>query len=95
MRRRAINPGRPYWRKPLWGAILALLLMTAAAVLFVPGFEWTAFDFAAAILLLIGGGLLFEAAMRLTSGGAARVAAGGAVILALALCWAQGAVGIF
>jgi hypothetical protein len=85
----------PRWRTFLWGVILLLLLVPALARLFGGLTGWTGFDFAAAIVLLIGGGLAFEAAMRLTRGTPARLAAGGAVVAAVALCWAQGAVGIF
>jgi hypothetical protein len=56
---------------------------------------WGTEDFAFAAILLIGAGLLFElAAWKLTTT-RARLVAGGLLVLAVALVWAEAAVGLF
>jgi len=85
---------RTRWHPLLWAAIAALLVLPLVAMRFTREVDWTPGDFAAAALLLGGGGLAFEVAMRRVTRPAARLAAGCAIGLAVALVWAEGAVGL-
>lgn len=77
----------------LWGAIAALLLLPLVAMQFTRQVSWDASDFAAAALLLVGAGGLYEIAARYLTG-KRRLALGAALLVAVVLVWAQGAVGI-
>lgn len=79
----------------LWGAIAALLLLPAIAMLFTADAAWGAEDFAAAALLLIGGGFAWEVAARRIATRRGRIIAALAIIAAVVLVWAELAVGIF
>lgn len=78
-----------------WGLVAAVLLAPLVAMQFTREVAWTASDFLFAGVLLIGAGALIELAVRRVANrtGAALIA--GAVVLALLLIWADGAVGIF
>jgi hypothetical protein len=84
------------FRRPvMWGVIAGLLLLPAIAMRFTAEVNWGTEDFAFAAILLIGAGLLFElAAWKLTTT-RARLVAGGLLVLAVALVWAEAAVGLF
>lgn len=84
----------PAWRLAMWSAVAALLLAPLVAMQFTDSVAWTASDFAVAAALLIGAALVYELASRLTSRPAWRLAIGAAILTAVALIWAQGAVGI-
>jgi len=56
--------------------------------------KWTAIDFAAAAVMLFGAGLAIEIALRLVKRFEYRIAACVAILLALAVVWAELAVGI-
>lgn len=83
------------WRLALWGGIAGLLLLPWVAMQFTDEMRWDAFDFAAAAVLLVGGGLAFEVAVRVTRRTSYRAAAGAALLFAVLLLWADGAVGVF
>ena len=77
-----------------WSVVALLLLAPLVAMAFTDEVNWTPFDFAAAAVLLGGGMLAYEVlAPRLRPG--ARAMAGAAIGAAVAVVWAQGAVGIF
>ena len=86
---------RSGWRVAIWGAIALLLLLPLIAMRFTGEVRWNAADFAAAALLLVGAGGAFEALMHYTADTGRRVAIGAAIVFAVLLIWAQGAVGIF
>jgi hypothetical protein len=74
------------------------ILAAAAIMLLIPfalRFPWGAFDFIAAGVLLFGAGIALELALRLITKWEYRVAACVAILIAVALLWAELAVGIF
>ncbi|HQZ95337.1 MAG TPA: hypothetical protein PLP21_03410 [Pyrinomonadaceae bacterium] len=75
-------------------AAILLLIPFAAMKLGVDGVKWTAIDFAAAAVMLFGAGLAIEIALRLVKRFEYRIAACVAILLALAVVWAELAVGI-
>jgi len=75
--------------------IVALLLLPMIAMHFTDAVDWTAFDFSAAALLLGGGAIAYDMATRRFRSAKARTIATVAVILFMALIWAEGAVGLF
>lgn len=83
------------WRVALWAAIGVLLLAPLAAMQFTREVVWTAYDFAFAGVLLIGAGLAAELAVWKLPNRNARLFAAGVILLAVALIWADGAVGVF
>lgn len=78
-------------RRVLATGVVALLLLPMVAMRFTDMVDWTAYDFAAAALLLGGGAIAYDMATRRTRKGKSRVITGVAVILLVALVWAQGA----
>jgi len=78
-----------------WSLVAAILSAPLVAMQFTREVAWTASDFAFAGVLLIGGGLLIELAVRRVVNRAAMTAICAAVVLAVLLIWADGAVGIF
>ncbi len=58
------------------------------------GVKWTAIDFIAAAVMLLGAGLAIEIALRLITKFEFRVAACIAILIGLAVVWAELAVGI-
>ena len=78
-----------------WGGVA--LVMTAPALamaLDAPGVNWTATDFLFAAVLLIGGGAIVELIAWRVKSPAVRIAVGVLVVLAVAVVWAEAAVGI-
>jgi hypothetical protein len=84
--------------KRLIGILLAvtfLLLVPFAAMQFaVDGVKWTAIDFIAAAIMLLGAGIAIEIALRVVKRFEYRIAACVAILFALAVVWAELAVGI-
>lgn len=89
------RPGPAPWRLAMWGAIALLLLLPLVAMQFTREVAWSAADFAAAAVLLVGGGTIFEVAARYVADAKLRVVIGALVVVAVALVWLEGAVGIF
>ena len=75
-------------------AAILLLIPCAAMKLGVDGVKWSAIDFAAAALMLFGAGLAIEIALRVVKRFEYRIAACIAILLALAVVWAELAVGL-
>ena len=82
-------------RLAAWGLATALLLAPLVAMQFTSEVRWGAGDFAAGAILLGGAGLALEAAIRFVHGARARILVGLVVLAALALIWAELAVGLF
>ena len=78
-----------------WSAVALVLLTPLVAMRFTDEVNWTAFDFAFAAVLLIGAGLLLELILWKARGAALRAGLALAVIAAVLLIWADGAVGVF
>ncbi|MDX1908337.1 MAG: hypothetical protein SF053_14975 [Bacteroidia bacterium] len=75
--------------------VALLLLIPLIAMQFSASVRWTAFDFGVAAVLLTGTGLLLELMFRRVSSFRYRLVLGFALLAALALVWAELAVGIF
>lgn len=86
---------RSNWRKVPWVVVAILLAVPLVAMQFTDEVRWTGQDFLAAGALLGGAALLYEMGVRRLNGRWQRLAAGGALVIALLLLWAEGAVGIF
>lgn len=86
------QPAPAGWRLALWGGIIALLLLPLLAMQFTNEVMWTPSDFAFAGALLGGGAALYEVAVRWFPERRRWIAA--AILLVVALTWAEGAVGI-
>jgi hypothetical protein len=82
-------------RLVIWAVVAVALIVPAVAMQFTSEVAWTASDFALAALLLGGAAVLYEAAARFTMNARARLAIGGTILAAVAIIWADGAVGIF
>lgn len=82
------------WRRWMWVGLAGLLLLPAVAMRFTAEVNWGLEDFAAAALLLgmMGGGV--ELASRMAVRPVWRMITGVAVVAAVALIWADAAVGI-
>ncbi|WP_295704750.1 hypothetical protein [uncultured Brevundimonas sp.] len=78
-----------------WSGVALVLLAPLIAMRFTDEVNWTAFDFAFAAVLLIGAGLLLELILWKARGAALRAGLALAVIAAVLLIWADGAVGVF
>lgn len=87
--------GQPVWRVALWGGILALLMLPALAMPFTHEVAWGPEDFAFAAILLISAGALFELAAWKLRGLTARLITAAVILGAVALIWADAAVGVF
>lgn len=75
-------------------AAVLLLIPFAAMKLGVDGVKWTAIDFAAAAVMLFGAGIAIEVALRVVKLFEYRIAACVAILLVLAIVWAELAVGL-
>lgn len=73
----------------------ALLLVPAVAMQFTTEVTWGPGDFAAAAALLFGAGMVFALGSRRTKSARQRFAVGLIVFGALAVVWAELAVGVF
>ena len=85
-------------RKPLLGVAIAtalLLLIPAAAMQFTAEVTWGPGDFVVAAVLLFGAGATTVLGLRQVTGTGQRVALVLAVVIGLALVWAELAVGLF
>lgn len=75
--------------------VAVLLLVPFAAMQFgVDGVKWTAIDFIAAAVMLLGAGICIETALRVVKRFEYRIVACVAILFALAVVWAELAVGI-
>jgi uncharacterized membrane protein YadS len=72
-----------------------LLLIPLAAMQFTKEVQWTLGDFIVAGVLLLGAGLTFELIARKIQKTGFKIAAFAVTFLALALIWAELAVGVF
>lgn len=77
------------------GICVLLTLPYIAMKLGVDGVDWKIFDFIVAGILLFGTGLAIEVALRLITKWEYRIAACVAILIGLAVVWAELAVGIF
>ena len=75
--------------------VAILLLIPFLAMRFTGEVNWTAIDFVIAGVLLMGTGLMCELVLRVVKKFTYRVALCAAILLALALVWAELAVGLF
>lgn len=82
-------------RQAMWAVIALLLLLPVVAMAFTREINWSAGDFAAAAALLIGAGLAYELAVTRIADRRWRAVATLALVAALLLAWAHGAVGVF
>jgi len=82
-------------RRAMWLALAALLIVPLVGMRLTSAVNWTASDFAAAALLLGTLGLAVEAATRFVPRPRARRLTVAATTAAVALIWAEGAVGLF
>ena len=82
-------------RRAMWLALAAMLVTPLVAMRLTNEVHWTTSDFAAAALLLGTLGLAVEAATRLLHRLLARRLIIAAATAAVALVWAEGAVGLF
>lgn len=79
----------------MWAVIVLLLLLPLVAMAFTREINWTGTDFAAAGALLVGTGLVYQLAVRRIAASHWRMMASLALLAALLLAWAHGAVGVF
>ena len=89
------GPKGPLWRVVLWGAIAALLVLPLVAMQFTSEVDWGPEDFAFAALLLVGAGAAFELAAWKVRDLTGRLVLGAVLLGAVALIWADAAVGVF
>ena len=91
------SPAHPLWRAAGFtaAATAALLLVPALGMLFTSEVNWAPGDFAAAALLLFAAGMAYALASRRARSARQRLAIGALVATALALVWAELAVGLF
>lgn len=87
--------GVPLWRVGLWGVIAALLVLPLVAMQFTGDVDWGPEDFAFAGILLIGAGAVFELAAWKVRDTTGRLVLGAVILGAVALIWADAAVGLF
>lgn len=78
-----------------WGGTALIMLAPAVAMQFTEEVNWTAEDFVFAGVLLIGGAALTELVAWRVRDPAIRIGFGLCVAVAIALIWAEAAVGIF
>jgi hypothetical protein len=94
--RETLDGWRPaYWRIGVWVSAAALLLVPLVAMQFTSEVNWGSEDFLAAIVLLGGAGLAIELMLRLVRDARSRIAIALAIVVVLALIWAELAVGLF
>ena len=77
------------------GICVLLTLPYIAMKLGVDGVDWKPFDFIAAAVMLFGAGIAIEVALRLITKWEYRIGACIAILIGLAVVWAELAVGIF
>ncbi|QYF88166.1 hypothetical protein [Brevundimonas sp. PAMC22021] len=78
-----------------WSGVALVLLAPLIAMRFTDEVNWTAFDFAFAGVLLVGAGLLLELIVWKARRPMVRAGLALAVVAAVLLIWADGAVGLF
>ena len=83
------------WRLAAWAGVFGLILLPFAAMQFTDEVAWTATDFIWFATLLIGAGVLLELALWQVRRPLWRGLIAVAVVGAVLLIWADGAVGIF
>ena len=89
------GPAVPLWRVALWGGIAALLVLPLIAMQFTSQVVWGAEDFAFAAILLGGAGALFELAAWKVRDLTGRLVLAAVLLGAVAVVWADAAVGVF
>lgn len=82
-------------RQVKWSAIAVILILPLVAMTFTTEVKWTGFDFLVAGMLLIGAGLLHEVVVARVKAAPSRIVISSGLLLAVALIWAEGAVGLF
>lgn len=82
------------WRRWMWTGLVGLLLLPAVAMPFIAEVNWGLEDFVVAALLLAMAGGGIELASRMAARPVWRMMAGAAVVVVIALIWADAAVGI-
>lgn len=87
--------GPGLWRIAAWSLVALMLVAPLVAMQFTTEVNWTTSDFVLAGALLIGAGLLIELVLWKARGNAVRIGAALAIVAAVLVIWAQGAVGIF
>jgi len=83
------------WRLAAWAGVFGLILLPFAAMQFTDEVVWTAFDFIWFATLLIGAGVVLELLLWQVRRPLWRWLIAAAVVGAVLLIWADGAVGIF
>ncbi len=83
------------WRLIGWGLAALALLAPLVAMQFTRDIDWTGSDFLFAGVLLIGGGALIELTLASVKRRSLALTVCAAVVLAVLLIWAEGAVGVF
>lgn len=78
-----------------WSLVGLVLMAPLVAMQFTREVAWTVYDFLFAGVLLVGAGILIELAVRKVRSRAGAAIAAAAIVLAVLLIWAQGAVGLF
>jgi hypothetical protein len=78
-----------------WGLLALALSAPLVAMQFTREVAWTASDFLFAGVLLVGAGALIELTLALIKRRSLALAVCAAVVLAVLLIWAEGAVGVF
>ncbi|NBB65567.1 hypothetical protein GVN18_40600 [Pseudomonas sp. ODNR1LW] len=78
-----------------WGFVALVLLAPLVAMRFTREVNWTGSDFLIAGVLLVGGGALIELALAVVKRRSLALALCAAVVLAVLMVWADGAVGLF
>ncbi|MCW1431584.1 hypothetical protein [Novosphingobium sp. JCM 18896] len=81
-------------RLALWTTIVGCLLLPFLAMQVTDEVTWSGFDFVAAAVLLFGAGGAFELLLHSRISRRSRIIIGAAVASAVAVIWAQGAVGV-
>lgn len=78
-----------------WGLVALVLSAPLIAMRFTREVDWTGSDFLLAGVLLIGGGALIELTLAVAKRRSLALAMSAALVLAVLLVWADGAVGLF
>lgn len=78
-----------------WGLVVLILSAPLVAMQFSHEVDWTGSDFLFAGVLLIGAGALIELTLAVVKRRSLALVVCAAVVLAVLLIWAEGAVGVF
>lgn len=83
------------WRMLRWGLIAAVLTTPVVAMQLTDDVNWTAADFLFVAVLLVGAELIYKLATWKVGGSAYRLMVGAALLLVVAIVWADAAAGLF